>query len=575
MAQFDTIIRDGLIVDGTRMPRFRADLGIKDGKIAKIGRLAGDAAQRVIDAAGAIVAPGFIDLHTHYDAQLFWDPYCSISSWHGITSIVIGNCGFGFAPVHPEDRERAMLTMTRVEAIPYASMKAGLPWDWVTFPEFLDSIDRRPKGINILPYVPLAPLLTWVMGMEEAKSRKPTDAETREMCRLLNEAMDAGGCGFSAQRLHPDSGGAVQRDYDGTPMVTDVMHNDTAIALARVLGERNEGFIQMVYATGHPKSDFRHFEQLAEVSGRPILWNAVSPDDTNPMRHRGPMKWIQQAQEKGLRIYGQGITTNAGLTFTFIDWNLFDDAQAWCDATTGTVPERKAKLADPARRAALIEQVPRQASNDLATIVVLETRREDLKKYENLTLGEIGAAQGGKHPVDVMLDLAVADDLQAEFFAPALNHGFEFREEIVRNPYVIPGVSDGGAHTKFFTGGRYGTEFLIDYVREHPIVSLEEAHWKLSALPAYCAGFADRGLLREGYAADVVIYEMDKLQILPAEVAHDFPANEWRRVQRAEGYRYVLLNGEVTFIDGQPTGIKSGKLLRHGAAGPEPVRRAA
>jgi N-acyl-D-amino-acid deacylase len=395
------------------------------------------------------------------------------------------------------------------------------------------------------------------------------------MCRLLNEAMDAGGCGFSAQRLHPDSGGAVQRDYDGTPMVTDVMHNDTAIALARVLGERNEGFIQMVYATGHPKSDFRHFEQLAEVSGRPILWNAVSPDDTNPLRHRGPMKWLQQAQEKGLRIYGQGITTNAGLTFTFIDWNLFDDAQAWCDATTGTVAERKAKLADPARRADLKEQVPRQASNDLATIVVLETRHQAHKKYENLTLGEIGAAEGGKHPVDVMLDIAVADDLQAEFFAPALNHSFEFREEIVRNPYVIPGVSDGGAHTKFFTGGRYGTEFLIDYVREHQIVSLEDAHWKLSALPAYCAGFTDRGMLREGYAADIVIYEMDKLQILPTEVAHDFPANEWRRVQRAEGYRYVLLNGEVTFIDGQPTGIKSGRLLRHGAAGPEPVRRAA
>ena len=154
------------------------------------------------------MAPGFIDLHTHYDAQLFWDPYCSISSWHGVTSVVIGNCGFGFAPVHPEDRERAMLTMTRVEAIPYASMKAGMPWDWVTFPEFLDSVDRRPKGINVLPYVPLAPLMTWVMGLEEAKSRKPTDAETREMCRLLNEAMDAGGCGFSAQRLHPDSGGA-------------------------------------------------------------------------------------------------------------------------------------------------------------------------------------------------------------------------------------------------------------------------------------------------------------------------------------------------------------------------------
>jgi len=173
-----------------------------------------------------------------------------------------------------------------------------------------------------------------------------------------------------------------------------------------------------------------------------------------------------------------------------------------------------------------------------------------------------------------MLDLAVADNLQAEFFAPALNHGTAFREEIVRNPYVIPGVSDGGAHTKFFTGGRYSTEFLIDYVRDNPILTLEEAHWKLSALPAYCGGFTDRGMLREGYAADIVIYEMDKLKILPTEVAHDFPANEWRRVQRAEGYRYVLLNGEVTFIDGQPTGIMSGRLLRHGAA-PGPIRQAA
>ena len=166
---------DGMVVDGTRMPRFRADIGIKDGRIAKIGRLRATDAAKTIDASGLIVAPGFVDLHTHYDAQLFWDPYCSISSWHGVTSVVIGNCGFGFAPVRPESRERAMLTMTRVEAIPYASMKAGMPWDWTTFPEFLDSIDRRPKAVNILPYVPVSPLLTWVMGMEEAKTRPPTE----------------------------------------------------------------------------------------------------------------------------------------------------------------------------------------------------------------------------------------------------------------------------------------------------------------------------------------------------------------------------------------------------------------
>ena len=389
-----------------------------------------------------------------------------------------------------------MLTMTRNEAIPYASMKAGLPWDWVTYPEFLDSVDRTPKSINILPFVPLAPLLVWVMGIGRGQDRQPLHrAGDPQMARKISTRR--------WMRAHADRPAAASRPHQHPARLRwhadghRIMMHKTPRRLA-VLGERNEGFIQMTFSTGHPKTDFRHFEQLAEACGRPILWNAVSPDDTNPLRHRGPMKWIQQSQEKGLRIYGQGITTNAGMTFTFIDWNLFDDAQAWCDATTGTIEERKAKLADPARRGELKAQVPRQVSNDLATIVVLETRRDDLKQYENLTLGEIGAAEGGKHPVDVMLDLAVADNLQAEFFAPALNHGTAFREEIVRNPYVIPGVSDGGAHTKFFTGGRYSTEFLIDYVRDNPILTLEEAHWKLSALPAYCGGFTDRGMLREG-----------------------------------------------------------------------------
>jgi len=180
MAELDKIVKGGTIVDGTLTPPFKADVGIKDGKIAKLGNLKSHNAKKVIDAGGMIVAPGFVDLHTHYDAQLFWDPYCTISSWHGVTSIVIGNCGFGFAPVKPELRDRAMLTMTRTEAIPYASMKAGLPWDWVTYPEFLNSVERHPKGVNMLPFVPMAPVMTWVMGLEEAKSgRLPTGAETK------------------------------------------------------------------------------------------------------------------------------------------------------------------------------------------------------------------------------------------------------------------------------------------------------------------------------------------------------------------------------------------------------------
>ena len=205
MKNFDIIIKDGLIIDGTRVSRYRADIGITNGVISEIGHLDAGRAERVIDAKGLVVAPGFIDLHTHYDAQLFWDPYCTLSGWHGITSAVIGNCGFGFAPVAADMRERAMLTMTRVEAIPYVSMKQGMPWDWTTFPEYLDSVDRAPKAMNLLPYVPIGPLMIWVMGLDDAKAgRKPTASEHKEMMRLFNESLDAGGCGWSAQRLLPE-----------------------------------------------------------------------------------------------------------------------------------------------------------------------------------------------------------------------------------------------------------------------------------------------------------------------------------------------------------------------------------
>ena len=562
MPSFDCIIQGGMIVDGTRLPRYRADLGIKDGRIAKIGRLAAHDAAKVIDANGLIVAPGFIDLHTHYDAQVFWDPYCTISGWHGITSVAIGNCGFGFAPVAPEMRERSMLTMTRVEAIPYAAMKAGLPWDWVTFPQFLDSLDRIPKGINLLPYVPVAPIMIWVMGLEAAKSgRLPTDAEHAAMCRLIHDGMDAGGCGWSAQRLGANS---VQMDYDGTPMVTDIMHNETCLAFARVLAERNEGFIQSIFLSpnGENADSERHFEELARVSGRPILYNVVQASDRFPERHRNQLQWLARCRDQGLRIYGQGVTTDPGFTFTFEDWNMWDDHADWREATLGTLAERRAKLADPARRPGLRKETSGLVSDSFEEIFVHAVKDPALKEFENLTLGEVAKRQQ-KHPVDAMLDLATADNLKTEFYT-TIGCSLGFLAEIVRDELALLGVSDGGAHTKFFTAGRYPTETLETLVRKHGILSLEEAHWKLSAMPARCAGFLNRGTLQEGAAADVVVYDYERLKVLPMEVAHDQPGGEWRRVQRAEGYRYVLVNGEVTIENDQPTGATSGRLLRHG-----------
>ena len=573
MAVYDRIIRGGTIFDGTRVPRYRADVAVKDGVIAEIGRISPGDAREVLDADGLHVAPGFIDLHTHYDAQVFWDPYCTLSGWHGITSAVIGNCGFGFAPVRPEERERAMLSMTRVEAIPLASMKAGMPWDWVTFPEFLDSVERTPKAINLLPYVPVGPLLIWVLGFEDAKAgRRPTDEEHAELCRLLHEAMDAGGCGWSAQRMLPTGPAAVQRDFDGTPMATDVMHDDTCRAFARVLAERNEGFMQMLLVSGDNRADRAFYEEMAELSGRPMLMNVVQAFDHRPDIHRRVLAWLESCRERGVRVIGQGLTTDAGFNFTFEDWNLFDDSEPWCEATTGSREERKRKLADPARRQALKDNMPITATGPLPDIVIVGPKLEKNARFEDHTLAIAGEAMG-KHPVDVMLDMAVEEDLATEFFAAPPNGDIGHLREIVDNPYVLFGVSDGGAHTKFLTAGRYPTETLCKIVREHEMISPEEAHWRLSALPAMVAGFEGRGVLRKGAPADIVAYDFERLRVLPAEVTHDLPGDEWRRVQRAEGYRYVLVNGEVTIRDDEETGTCPGRLLRHGdgAASEDPV----
>jgi len=566
MPEFDLVIKDGMIVDGTRAPRFRGDIAIKNGRIAKIGRVQPHQAKKTVDASGLIVAPGFIDLHTHYDAQIFWDPYLTISGWHGITSVVIGNCGFGFAPVHPKDADRAMLTMVRTEAIPLRSMQAAMKFDWETYPQFLNAVDRQPKGVNLLPFVPMNPLLGYVMGIDESKTgRLPTDDEHARMRRILNEAMDAGACGWSAQRLPPDGPSSVQRDYDATPMNTDIMHDETCIEMARVLGERGEGFQELTLSTWNPKQDALFFEKLAEISGRPIMFEAVATQDRFPHRHRNTMKWLERCRQRGLPVYGQGVTTDAGLSFTFEDWNLFDDSDAWREATTGTVSERRDKLADPRRRDALKNQMPRESliTSYFDEIIITDCVKPENKKLEGLTLRK-AAAQTGKHPVDVMLDVATSEDLKTEFFAPAINQNMELMKELIEYPYLTFGVSDGGAHTKFLTAGRYPTEGIIKYCREKQWLSLEDIHWRLSALPAFCSGFKDRGFLREGAPADVVVYDLAKLNVRPVEIVHDLPGDEWRRVQRAEGYKWILVNGEITFEDDQCTGATPGKLLRHG-----------
>jgi N-acyl-D-amino-acid deacylase len=342
-----------------------------------------------------------------------------------------------------------------------------------------------------------------------------------------------------------------------------VMHDDTCRELAKVLRARNDGFMQMLLVSGDNAKDRAFYEEMAETSGRPMIMNVVQAFDDRPQVHLRTLEWLKSCRDRGIRVVGQGLTTDAGFTFSFIDWNLFDDAPAWLDATLGTTEERKAKLGDPARRQALKDQLPKAATGPLSEIVILGPQLAQNKQWEDHTLA-LAAEKMGKHPVDVMLDMAVEENLENVFFAAPPNGKIEHLREIVDDPYVLFGVSDGGAHTKFLTAGRYPTETLCKIVREHEMISLEEAHWRLAALPAQFAGFHGRGVLQVGAPADIVCYDYENLKVLEGEIAHDLPGGEWRRVQKASGYKYVLINGEVTIQDDQQTGTHSGQLLRHG-----------
>lgn len=577
MTSYDYVIKNGTVIDGRRTPRFKADIGILHGKIRTIGRISAQSGKEVIEAEGLVVAPGVIDLHTHYDSQVYWDPWCAISGQHGVTSAVVGNCGFGFAPVRKEARERAMLTMARNEAVPLECMQEGMPWDWETFPEFLDSLERTPKGINILSYVGLNPLMTWVTGsVTAAKQRSLTEAERAEAQRLLCEALEAGACGWSAQLAGENT---IQRDFDGTPMITDLMSKEDLSFFAQSLGELNRGVIQMI---GQPKTA----QFLAEESGRPVIFNTLAPRNDQhgapAEAHHVIIDWLNEQNQQGNRIFAQAVTCAIDYQFTLEDWNLFDSSPLWRDLTLGTKRERLEKMKDPERRAAILKEwedgkaplagggteeleVRLGVSIDDLVLAYVTDDASDLKHWEGHKVREIAQALN-KHPIDVFLDFSIASNLENGWQSIPREIDTQTMSDVANCQYAVPGLSDGGAHTKFLTTGTYPTEFLSEWVRDKSIMSLEDAHWRLSAYSAQAAGIVDRGYLAEGMPADIVVYDLDALSLLEPTRAYDWPAGAWHLDRKAEGWRNIFVNGVLTFINGECTRETPGKLLRHGAA---------
>ena len=575
MAEFETVIRGGTVVDGTGAASFTADVAIRRGRIAEIGRVDPARAQRVLDADGLVVAPGCVDLHTHYDAQIQWDPWCTISGWHGVTTVVLGNCGFGFAPVRPKERDRAMLTMSRTEAIGLEAMQRGMLWDWETIPEWLASLDRIPKGVNCLSYAAILPILTWVMGAPAAKRRAPSAAEQAAIDGLLDEAIAAGACGFSIQRMGEQT---AQTDFDGTPMATDTMREADLLALGRVLARRGEGMIEITQVSERRLADnLAVVERLAAAAQRPVLYNVVQALNAHPDLHRRFVDWLADCHRRGLQLYGQGVTVRQPFHVMLADWNLFDMAKTWNRALQGTRADKLRNLRDPALRRAMAQEVD-EGRIPLAVLggpiedwlIEDVAQAHELESLVGRSVGEV-AKQRGRHPVECLLDVSLAAGLEASFLTQsASSDNPDFVAELLASPHVMAGVSDGGAHAKFTVGGAYTTDLLEWLVRDTGRVSVEQAHQKLAWLPARAAGLHDRGALLEGMAADLIVYDLARIRRTPhwtrTEIARDQPAGEWRRIQRAEGYHWTLVNGEITFEAGACTGATPGRLLRRASA---------
>ncbi len=560
MPEFDVVIRGGTVIDGTRVAPYRADVGIVGGRIARVsGRLAGDA-RRELDASGCYVAPGAVDLHCHYDAQVNWDPYCTLSGWHGITSLTIGQCGFGFAPTRPEDREANMEMMCRIEAIPMDAMRAGLRWDWISFPEYLDSLaNNQQLGVNVGSLVPYSPLRAYVMGVEASRERTElTDDERAQIQNLFRESMRAGAFGFSADKSLED------RPEDGSFLPTHVAADEEFYALAEILREFGVGHIG--WTRGIPdrmgeNQDREMLMRLMELSGRPLQWGLVMQVPGEPGIHREQLDWIAGVQRAGWPMYAQSMAVWVSQTFTLEDWNGMDTSPHWLEATVGDIAQRLARLSDPVRRPGLRADMDASGRGNPEAwdkVSVLEVAESRNYAREGRSVGQI-ARERGCHPVDAFLDLSVDEGLRTRF---SWEDQHVPSPEILTHPGTHVSLSDGGAHTRYQTSGAWPTVFLAEWVRDRELMPIEEAAWKMSALPAWIAGFHDRGTLREGQAADVIVYDLEALGLDEPHYAHDFPGNERRLVQKATGYRYTLINGAITLEDSEPTGELSGRLLR-------------
>lgn len=567
MMNFDTLIQGGFVVDGTGAPGRYADVGIVEGKIAAIGNLVGAEVAEMINAKGKIVAPGHVTQHTHYDAALFWDPYCSNSGENGVTTVLNANCGFGFAPVRAADKERVMGMMETTEQIPVSHQKAAMPWDWESFPEYLERVKALPKGINVMTYLPVNPLMLYVMGIEAAKNRPPTKEELAEMHRLINEAMDAGALGISMSAMGALGNSHV--DVDGSSMPTDAADPQTLLDIAKAVVDRGEGVIQILtqIAIFGMREMTEQMAELAKGTSVRVIHNVFLTSDLLPTMVDDDLAWLN-----ALRAKGCDVTAGAQINRGWVEAGIRE-----LDTAGGQLPvireivncnsdkEVLALIARPEFVARFEKQYASTGPSNGAAgiegqIVISVGDATEFDHCMGKTMAELGVDQDVS-AVAAMLDLGVKTKLGLQMKSGLIGSTDTTQiMKLLSHAGVIGGGSDGGAHTKSFGMGHYPTDLLIWLVREEGVMTLEEMHFQLSFKVARSMELYDRGALIPGFWADVLIYDLNDLyfDMDRYEIVHDMPGGDWRRKGKAGGYEKIMVNGVVTHLDGAPTGAVPG-----------------
>ncbi|HEV8715758.1 MAG TPA: amidohydrolase family protein [Candidatus Binatia bacterium] len=561
---YDLIIKNGTLIDGSGLPRYRADVGIRRGKIATIGKLR-DGAKEVLDAEGHIVAPGFIDAHTHMDAQVFWDPLGTCSCWHGITSVVMGNCGFSLAPCGEKDKLLVMRNLERAEDIAPEAMEAGIKWSWTTYPEYLDAVDSLPKGINYAAYMGHSALRTYVMG-ERAFTEAGTPDDVEAMKREVRNAIRAGAIGFTTSRTRN------HQTPDGQPVASRLATWDEVRQLVGVMGKLNAGIFEIAgedtgLAPERIQDYLDRLKALAVDTGVPVTFgmfsNRKAPDYWRPF-----FTLADETAAAGGRMFLQVHSRSLNVVLSFETVTPFDKLPVWREIRKLPLAEQEAKLRDPEIRQKLVEavyQTPRDSNRKVGP----EPRSANFKWLfvmdkptpPHRSIAEIAAEQN-KNPVEVFIDAALEKHLKQFFLQPLANENQDHALEMIKHPRSVVTFSDSGAHVSQIMDSSLQTHLLSHWVREKQAVTLEEAVRMLSFVPASHWGLAGRGLLREGWAADVVVFDPDTVAPTLPELTYDLPAGARRLKQKATGFMASVVNGAVVLRNNEHTGALPGKLLR-------------